>query len=59
MLPLLGAAAGLVSNLGACEAALRSALGDLTALLDDVTSASDVALLDPVTLRLLSSDVRT
>jgi hypothetical protein len=57
VLPLLGAAAKLVAKIGACEALLGSAVGDLAALLSSAAAAAPNAALDPVTIRLLASQV--
>ncbi len=57
VLQLLGAAANLVSKLAACEGLLRAALSDLSRLISSVDAGKQA--LDPVTLRLLASEVRT
>ena len=55
VLQLLGVANNLGAKLAACEAMLRAALSDLESLVGSVDASKEA--LDPVTLRLLSSEV--
>lgn len=56
VLQLLGVAANLVAKLAACEGLLRAALSELGSLVGSV--GDNTQALDPVTLRLLASEVR-